>query len=141
MVHIRVTMSGGRGIRPRPSAVRLQPVPESRFSVVGMEFLLSTDACTLPAVERPARLTEFDSVVRPAVRTIERRGCELRIELSGEDGLAERVRDLAARESACCPVVIEVSGTDRDLSVTISVSPSSRNVLDALLDLLGGWTT
>lgn len=61
------------------------------------------DACTLPTAEQPERLAEFDDLFATAVRRVDTIGTtRARLHLTGPAGLAERVRDLAARETACC---------------------------------------
>ena len=61
------------------------------------------DACTLPTAERPLRLAEFDDLFTTAVREIEQlHATHARLHLTGPAGLIARVRDLTAREAACC---------------------------------------
>jgi hypothetical protein len=63
---------------------------------------METDACTLPTAERPLRLAEFDTLftfVRD-VRSLS--PTHARLHLTGDPGLADRVRDLTARETQCC---------------------------------------
>jgi hypothetical protein len=57
-------------------------------------------ACTLPTAERPLRLAEFDELFATGVRRVS--VTYARLYLTGPAGLAARVRDLAARETACC---------------------------------------
>jgi hypothetical protein len=67
-----------------------------------MSFDVS-DACTLPTAERPLRLAAFDDLFATAVRRVDQVGAtQARLHLAGPVGLADRVRDLAARETACC---------------------------------------
>jgi hypothetical protein len=61
------------------------------------------EACTLPTAERPLRLAEFDDLFATAVRGVEPvSATRARLHLTGPAGLADRVRDLAARETECC---------------------------------------
>ena len=61
------------------------------------------DACTLPTAERPLRLAEFDALFATAVRRVDTAGpTHVRLRLTGPAGLAATVRDLTARETACC---------------------------------------
>jgi hypothetical protein len=61
------------------------------------------DACTLPTVQRPLRLAEFDDLFAAAVRAVDRATpMHTRLRLSGAIGLDATVRDLTARETACC---------------------------------------
>ena len=61
------------------------------------------DACTLPTAGRPLRLAEFDALFATAVHQVEPvTATHVRLRLSGAAGLAATVRDLTARETACC---------------------------------------
>lgn len=61
------------------------------------------DACTLPTAQLPLRLAEFDDLFATALRRIDQVGAtRARLRLAGPVGLADQVRDLAARETACC---------------------------------------
>lgn len=103
------------------------------FTVVGMDTLLTTDACTMPTAERPLRLAEFDDLFATAVRSVERRGDDVRIHLTGPDGLAGQVRDLTDREASCCSFfTFAIEGTSKDLTLDISVPAARQEILDAL---------
>lgn len=96
---------------------------------------MSTDACTLPTAERPLRLAEFDAVFTEAVRSVQSDEGRVWMRLTGGDGLRERVRDLADRESACCSFfTFVVGGTETDLTLEITVPPERRHILTALAD-------
>lgn len=100
-----------------------------------MENLLTTDACTMPTAERPLRLAEFDDLFATSVRGVLRRGDGVLMQLTGTEGLLERVRDLAARETACCSFfTFTIEGTDQDLTLDISVPPDRQEILDALAE-------
>jgi hypothetical protein len=100
-----------------------------------VDDLMTTDACTLPTAERPLRLAELDALFTDAVRGVERDGEVVRLRMSGPAGLRERVRDLTARESACCSFfTFDVAGSDADLALTIEVAPAHRAILAALAD-------
>ena len=95
--------------------------------------LLTTDACTLPTVDRPLRLAEFDALFATAGRGVEWRGSGVRIRLAGEKGLREEVRDLVARETSCCSFFrFAVAGTDEDLTLDVAVPPARQPILTAL---------
>jgi hypothetical protein len=100
-----------------------------------MESLLTTDACTMPTVDRPLRLAEFDALFSSAVRRVERLGGGVRMHLAGAPGLVDRVRDLTRRETACCSFfTFTMEGSDDDLTLDISVPPARQEILDALAD-------
>lgn len=61
------------------------------------------DACTLPTVDQPLRLREFDELFATAVRRVQTiTPTHARMALTGDAGLAAAVRDLTARETGCC---------------------------------------
>jgi hypothetical protein len=91
-------------------------------------------ACTLPTAERPLRLAEFDDLFT-AVRAAEPRGAtHLRLHLAGGAGLAAAVRDLTARESACCAFFRFTVSEPAAGAVTLDVEvpPRHADVLAAL---------
>lgn len=113
----------------------MQLVPGYGFTVVGMANLMTTDACTMPTAERTLRLAEFDALFAAAVRSVERRGNDVRMRLVGEEGLAGQVRDLTERETSCCSFfTFAVAGTDDDLTLDISVPAARQEILDALAE-------
>jgi hypothetical protein len=92
------------------------------------------DACTLPTVERPLRLAEFDGLFATALRGQTRLSpTTLRWRL---DSAAETTaRDLTARESSCCSFfsfAFVPNGETLDLDVQVPVAHV--DVLDALAD-------
>jgi hypothetical protein len=90
------------------------------------------DACTLPTAERPLRVAEFDTLFA-AVRSLERPDpTRLRLILADAPGRAELVRDLAARESACCSFFTFRLTAGDPLRLDISVPPAHVAVLAAL---------
>lgn len=100
-----------------------------------METLLTTDACTMPTTERPLRLAEFDALFATSVRSVRRRGNDVRMHLTGTEGLLERVRDLTARETSCCSFfTFTIDGTDQDLTLDVSVPPARQEILDVLAE-------
>jgi len=94
------------------------------------------DACTLPTVERPLRVAEFDELFSTAVRDVERLAPgKVRMTLAGPASLAGTVRDLTARETACCSFfAFTVTGSTDGVILDIAVPPERVPVLDALTD-------
>jgi len=96
------------------------------------------DACTLPTAERPLRLAEFDALFATAVRAVEPLGpTHTRMRLTGPAGLAATVRDLTARETACCSffsftVTPEPAGDGEALTLDIRVPAAYADVLASL---------
>lgn len=108
------------------NVVRHAHADRARLQVQFGELLVITS-------QRPLRLAEFDDLFATAVRSVERRGADVRIHLSGEDGLLDRVRDLADRESSCCSFfTFTIDGTGEDLTLDISVPPARQEILDAM---------
>jgi hypothetical protein len=98
-----------------------------------MDELMTTEACTLPTADRPLRLAEFDALFASAARSVVRSDLGVTIHLTGSDGLLESVRDLAERETACCSFfTFLLDGADNDVTMSISVPPERRDVLDVL---------
>jgi hypothetical protein len=94
----------------------------------------SLDACTLPTTERPLRLAEFDTLFATAARSVERLGpTHVRMRLTGDAGLADTVRDLTAREAACCSFFrFTVTPAAEAVTLDIEVPAAYADVLDAL---------
>jgi len=102
--------------------------------------LMNTNACTLPTAERPLRLAEFDALFSSSARGVTRDEHEVAIHLIGTTDLRERVADLAARETACCPFFAFTNeGADDDLVLRISVPDERRDILDALATRAEGF--
>ncbi|MGW0214752.1 hypothetical protein ACWDXH_10185 [Micromonospora chokoriensis] len=95
------------------------------------------DACTLPTVERPLRLAEFDTFFADAVRGLDRLSAQhLRLHLDSGTQVEEAARDLTARESSCCSFfTFDLSRPDGDsLSLDVRVPATHVDVLDALTE-------
>src|SRR5437870_571381 len=97
------------------------------------------DACTLPTVERPLRLGEFDDLFAGAVRQVDSAApTHARMRLTGPAGLEATVRDLTARETACCSffaftVTPEPAEDGEALTLDIEVPPQHADVLATLV--------
>ncbi|WP_436533052.1 hypothetical protein [Actinoplanes sp. HUAS TT8] len=92
------------------------------------------EACTLPTVDRPLRLAEFDDLFATAVRGQQRLSATtLRWDL---DLAAEATaRDLTARESSCCSFFSFVfHPADGTLRLEVEVPAAHVAVLDALAE-------
>ncbi|WP_028934126.1 hypothetical protein [Pseudonocardia spinosispora] len=91
-------------------------------------------SCTLPTAERPIRAAEFEALLPRAVDVRRDGPCHVRLTFAGGDAVA--VRDLAARETACCSFfefVVSVETGRVLLDVTV---PASRvEVLDGIVVL------
>ncbi|UGT62589.1 hypothetical protein [Nocardia asteroides] len=99
------------------------------------EPMMNLSACTLPTVERPTRLAEFDTFfARSVTATVRPVPTRLELRLAG-GGDAEPVgRDLAARESQCCSFFTFSFTPDPAgvLVMGIEVPAAHLDVLDAL---------
>lgn len=90
------------------------------------------DACTLPSVQRPLRLAEFDDLFTTALREQQRLSpTHLRWHL---DPAAETTaRDLTGREISCCSFFsFTIAGYAGVLRLDVQVPPAHVDVLDAL---------
>lgn len=64
---------------------------------------VAPDACTLPTMEQPVRLAEFDSLFAEALTSTERiNPTSARFTFTGTEDTWERAQDLATREAECC---------------------------------------
>lgn len=89
-------------------------------------------ACTLPTVEQPLRLAEFDEFFRTAVQRADRpRTTTLELVISPESEAS--ARDLADRETSCCSFFhFDFHPAADDLVISIGVPKDHVDVLDAL---------
>jgi hypothetical protein len=100
--------------------------------MTSIEALTVLESCTLPTVERPLRLAEFDDLFSTALTAQTRLSAAvLRWSL---DSRAEAVaRDLAARETQCCSFFTFSFASDGDtVQVDVRVPAVRSEVLDAL---------
>ena len=67
------------------------------------EQMMNLSGCTLPTVDRPTRLAEFDAFFADSVTATHRpEPTRLELTLTAGPDVEQVGRDLAARESACC---------------------------------------
>jgi hypothetical protein len=92
------------------------------------------EACTLPTVERPLRVAEFDELFADALRGLERyEPTGLRMELDPTPEVAGRAAALVVREAGCCSFfTFALVATGGELRLDITVPPTQTEVLDAL---------
>jgi hypothetical protein len=90
------------------------------------------EACTLPTVEQPLRLAEFDDVF--AARLVGQSRVAAHVLRWWLDLEAEEVvRDLTARETECCSFFrFSIAAQSGALVVDVQVPPAQVKVLDAL---------
>jgi hypothetical protein len=103
-------------------------------------LLAVPDDCTLPTAEHPLHLAEFDAALAH-VRDVSRAAPgRLRLTLTGDEAVADEVRDLTDRESACCSFFTFTVTTPRpgEVLLDIEVPESRAQVLDALAALAQG---
>jgi hypothetical protein len=95
---------------------------------------VADDACTLPVLERPLRVREFDELFRTSLERVERLSASrIRLVLTGRSGLQTLAEDLAARESSCCSFF--------DFAVTgqcVGSSLAGREVVHLEIEVPGG---
>ncbi len=97
-------------------------------------------ACTLPTAAQPLRQAEFAALCSTYLREHERLSPRhLRLVLAGDEGLADTVRDLAARERDCCSFFdFTVTPTLQDVVLDVEVPEAYVGVLDGLSALAAG---
>ena len=89
-------------------------------------------SCTLPTVDQPLRLAEFDDLFAAGLRG-QRRVSPTVLRWELDPAVEATARDLTARESGCCSFFSFVFGpAGRTLEVTVEIPPAQVEVLDAL---------
>jgi hypothetical protein len=91
------------------------------------------ESCTLPTVEQPLRVAEFDGLFRRAI-DVTRPGLTcLQLTLPAEPAVAAAAAGLAARETRCCSFfTFTMTVTSQQLELTIAVPTGQVDVLDVL---------
>jgi hypothetical protein len=91
-------------------------------------------ACTLPTVEQPLRVAEFDALFAEAVTGVVRVAPDrVRLALRAEPGVVARAAKLAVAETGCCSFSAFVLTVSRSaLSLEVEVPGQYVEVLDAL---------
>jgi len=88
------------------------------------------DACTLPTLDQPLRIAEFDDLFTRGLRTVHRLR-PTRLRLTFEPAVEANARDLVAREGACCSFfAFTVDRTADDLVIDVEVPSAQAAVLD-----------
>lgn len=92
------------------------------------------ESCTLPTVEQPLRVAEFDALFVLAVEPVERTSpTRLRIRLPVGDEIGSAARDLVARETGCCSFFsFDVRSLSTGTELQVAVPESHVAVLDAI---------
>ena len=92
------------------------------------------ESCTLPTVEQPLRVAEFDGLFATAVGPAQRFApTGLRIHLPAGDEVVSTVRDLVARETGCCSFFsFDVRPSSTGTKLEVRVPESQTAVLDAM---------
>ncbi|WP_063131137.1 hypothetical protein [Nocardia fusca] len=89
------------------------------------------DACTLPTVEQPIRVAEFDRLFADSARSARRPG-PARRELVLDPAAEPDARGLAARESRCCSFfTFDFDPTTEGLVMGVEAPAAYVEVLDA----------
>lgn len=100
--------------------------------MAGVEGGWVPEACTLPTVEQPLRMVEFDELFARALRGQVRISRSV-LRWSLDPGVEAAARDLAARESACCSFfTFEFTRTESGLQLDVLVPAAQVAVLDGL---------
>jgi hypothetical protein len=100
--------------------------------MTSIEELTILESCTLPTVERPLRLAEFDDLFSTAL-TAQTRLSAAVLRWSLDSGADDVARDLAAREAQCCSFFTFTFTSDGDsVQMDVRVPAAQSDVLDAL---------
>jgi len=94
------------------------------------------ETCTLPTVDRPLRVAQFDELFASAVVAVTRvDGQRARFELRPQPVIAATAADLSVRETQCCSFFeFALTATGGRLALEVAVPPGQVAVLDALTD-------
>ncbi|MFC4856337.1 hypothetical protein [Actinophytocola glycyrrhizae] len=103
-----------------------------------MELEWVPSACTLPTVEQPLRVAEFDDLFAKAVRVERPADGELAFAFPASPELAGAAATLAARETACCSFfTFTRTVSAEELTLAVSVAEPHIEVLTALAARVG----
>jgi hypothetical protein len=97
------------------------------------------DACTLPTADQPLRVAEFDALFAASLRSVERApapATRVRLVLTGDEDLRDRVELLVEAETACCSFfTFRITRLGDDvLAVDVEVPGGQSDVLAGLVD-------
>ncbi|GAA2636679.1 hypothetical protein [Paractinoplanes durhamensis] len=96
------------------------------------DLVWAPEACTLPTVDRPLRVAEFDDLFATALRE-QHRLSPTRLRWHLDPAAETTARDLTARETACCSFFAFTFTPDGDsLRVDVEVPAAHAAVLAAL---------
>lgn len=92
------------------------------------------ESCTLPTVDQPSRVAEFDDLFARAVAPADRVGSTtMLVHLPAGEDVASLTRELTARETACCAFFsFDVRPSSRGTELEVRVPESRTAVLDAM---------
>ncbi|GAA1594970.1 hypothetical protein GCM10009789_56340 [Kribbella sancticallisti] len=102
---------------------------DTSSSAAGLDWVPAS--CTLPTVEQPIRVAEFDDLFTASVRGVERIDpSTLRLTVAAD--AEAHARDLAGRESRCCSFFgFDFIAAGDAVAMTVTVPAAHVAVLDA----------
>jgi hypothetical protein len=90
------------------------------------------EVCTLPTVDRPVRVAEFDALFARGL-TAQERVSPTVLRWTLDPGVELTARDLTARETACCSFFsFEFTAAADAVQLEVTVPPGQVEVLNAL---------
>ncbi len=97
-------------------------------------------ACTLPTVDQPLRVAEFDELFASAVQDVDRpEPGRLVLALTPTAEVAATVAGLVVRETSCCSFfTFTLTATGGSLALAVTVPATHLEVLEALADRAAG---
>lgn len=96
-----------------------------------------TESCTLPTLERPLRIAEFDDLFATALRRQERIS-PTRLRWVLDPSAEAAARDLTGREASCCSfftftvTCLTSTAGEQVVEIAVEVPPAQADVLEAL---------
>jgi hypothetical protein len=92
------------------------------------------EACTLPTVQRPLRMAEFDRLFALATAADRLSPEQVRIALPSSPQVAAQAADLVVRETRCCSFfTFSLTASAGRLHLDVTVPDTQAQVLDAIL--------
>jgi hypothetical protein len=92
------------------------------------------ESCTLPTVEQPLRVAEFDRLFAVATAADRLSSKQARIVLPSSPEVAAQAADLAVRETQCCSFfTFSLTAVAGRLQLDVAVPETQVPVLDALI--------
>jgi thioredoxin len=129
-----VTSGSGCGCGPACGSSSGAAAPENAVESGTVTGWAPAEACTLPTVDQPTRIAEFDALFASSLQGLRREEPGwLRLRLRGGADVESRARDLTSRKAQCCTFFdFTVDRDDDEVTVDVRVPADKEMVLDGL---------